>query len=104
MMKEILILPTYWNENGTTQFHVVYLKNGEWNKESINFRTSIFHLGGGGTKKIPISRPEILVNSENNAVIAYLLFRDEEKGNRISLAYKNLSLPKAAMDNQGSYK
>jgi len=83
-------IASYWNEKGTTQFQIVYLQNGEWKKENTAFRKSSFNLGGGGTKSIPISRPEILVSSGKNSIVAYLLFRDEERGNKISLAYKNL--------------
>ncbi len=81
----------YWNENGSTQYQIVYLNDGVWKKEDTGFRKSSFQLGGGGTKRIPISRPEILVDSEGNSTTTYLLFRDEERGNKISLAYKDLS-------------
>lgn len=83
-------ISSYWNEENSTQFHVVYLKDGVWQKERTDFREGIFHLGGGGTKKIPISRPEILVDTKNNSKIIYLIFRDEERNNKISLAYKPL--------------
>ncbi|MCG9972854.1 BNR repeat-containing protein [Christiangramia crocea] len=80
-------IASYWNEGGKTQYHLVYLENGEWKKENTGFRKTSFDLSGGGTKKIPISRPEIMVNSGK----AYLLFRDAERDNKISLAYKNIS-------------
>ena len=83
-------ISSYWNEENSTQYHVVYLKDGVWQKERTDFREGIFHLGGGGTKKIPISRPEILVDTKNNTKIIYLIFRDEERNNNISLAYKPL--------------
>lgn len=80
-------IASYWRENKVPQFQIVYRENGEWKKENSAFRKTAFNLGGGGTKKIPISRPEILV--DNNSV--YLLFRDEERGNKISLGYKDIS-------------
>lgn len=83
-------IASYWNEKGddATQFHVVYKENGEWKKEKTDFRTSSFDLGGGGTKNIPVSRPEIVINPEENSKRIYLIFRDEERGNKISLAHK----------------
>ncbi len=84
-------IASYWNEKGLTQFQIVYLQDGAWKKENTGFRKSSFNLGGGGTKSIPISRPEILVSSGNNLTLVYLLFRDEERGNKISVAYKNLA-------------
>lgn len=75
---------------GSTQNNIVYFNEGIWKKE-YGFRNSSFQLGGGGKKRIPISRPEILEDSESNSTTTYLLFRDEERGNKISLAYKDLT-------------
>ncbi|MDQ5929524.1 MAG: hypothetical protein QG594_1303 [Bacteroidota bacterium] len=78
-------IATYWSENGTPQFQVIYLNEGKWNKLNSGFRKTPFYLGGGGTKKILIARPDILIDQS----IVYLLFRDEERGNKISMAYCN---------------
>ncbi|WP_243729506.1 BNR repeat-containing protein [Salegentibacter sp. 24] len=80
-------IASYWSDKGKTQYRVIYLKEGKWKMENTAFRKTSFDLSGGGTKKIPISRPEIMVNSGN----IYLLFRDAERNNRISLAHKNIS-------------
>lgn len=79
-------IATYWDNNGIPQYKVVYLSNGKWNLINTNFHLNPFSLGGGGTKKIPISRPEILVDKS----MLYLLFRDEERDNKITLGYTNL--------------
>ena len=83
-------IANYWNEGGSTQFQIVYLQGEEWKKENTGIRKSAFELGGGGTKRIPVSRPEILVDSNGDFIMAYLLFRDEERENNVSLAYKDL--------------
>nr|WP_294781079.1 BNR repeat-containing protein [uncultured Flavobacterium sp.] len=79
-------ITTYWNNNSMPQYKVVYFSAGKWNLIDTDFRQTSFNLGGGGTKRIPISRPEILVNKS----MLYLLFRDEERDNKITLAYTNL--------------
>lgn len=79
-------ITTYWDNNGIPQYKVVYLSNGKWNLINTNFHVNPFSLGGGGTKRIPISRPEILVDK----TMLYLLFRDEERDNKITLAYTHL--------------
>ncbi|MEO8253670.1 MAG: BNR repeat-containing protein [Flavobacterium sp.] len=79
-------ITTYWNNDEIPQYKVVYLVDGKWNLINTNFHQKAFYLGGGGTKSIPISRPEILVNKS----MLYLLFRDEERDNKITLAYTNL--------------
>lgn len=78
---------TYWNENQAPQYQVVYLSAGNWKKINSGFRKSPFILGGGGTKKIPISRPDILIDDTGKETIISILFRDEERGNKVSLAY-----------------
>lgn len=81
---------TYWSENKTPQYQIVYLKDGNWSKINTGFRKIPFNLGGGGTKRIPISRPEILINDKNETPLIYIIFRDEERGNKVSLAYNDL--------------
>ncbi|HEY1195102.1 BNR repeat-containing protein [Flavobacterium sp.] len=83
-------IATYWNNNSKPQYKVVYLSDGKWNLMDTDFRKTSFNLGGGGTKRIPISRPEILVNKS----MLYLLFRDEERNNKITLASANLKTKK----------
>lgn len=78
-------IATYWDNNGIPQYKVVYLKNGVWKLLNTDFHKKPFQLGGGGTKSIPFSRPEILTSDS----MVYLLFRDEERHNKITLAYTN---------------
>ncbi|MDN3668486.1 BNR repeat-containing protein [Echinicola jeungdonensis] len=78
---------TYWEENGVTQYQVVYQDGQEWKKANTGFRNTSFQLGGGGTKRIPISRPQILVEENGSDKSLFILFRDEERGNKVSLAY-----------------
>ena len=81
----------YWNdENKIPQFQVVYLEQGVWKKLNTGFRKTPFVLGGGGTKRIPISRPSILVDDAKGDKLVSIIFRDEERQNRVSLAYSSL--------------
>ncbi|KAF2509215.1 neuraminidase [Flavobacterium zhairuonense] len=84
-------IANYWNENTIPQFQIVYLENGVWKKSNTGFRKTPFSLGGGGTKKIPISRPDLLIKEEGKNRYLYLLFRDSERENKVSMAYINLS-------------
>lgn len=78
---------TYWSENEIPQYQIVYLEKGNWKKINTGFRKTPFSLGGGGTKQIPISRPDLLIDDRGSSSLLYVLFRDEERGNKISLAY-----------------
>ncbi|WP_278010791.1 BNR-4 repeat-containing protein [Flavobacterium gyeonganense] len=67
-------IANYWSENNIPQFQIVYLENGIWKKSNTGFRQTSFSLGGGGTKKIPISRPDLLIKEEEKNRYLYLLF------------------------------
>lgn len=75
-------IASYWRSDSITQYKVVYHKDGQWQLLDTDFRNEDFELGGGGTKSIPISRPEILVDEDK----LYLLYRDSLRGNKITLA------------------
>ena len=81
---------TYWSENKIPQYQIVYLENGSWKRINTGFRKTPFFLGGGGTKQIPISRPDLLIDDKGSSPVLYVLFRDEERGNKMALAYNNL--------------
>ncbi|MDH6311362.1 hypothetical protein M2137_000112 [Parabacteroides sp. PFB2-10] len=80
-------IATYWREQNSAvpQYHVVYQYEGKWQALNLGFRTTPFTLKGGGTKKIPISRPQLIVGKGERASL-YLIFRDEERASKVSLA------------------
>ena len=81
-------IATYWREEGTTipQYHLVYKTNDGWKKAILRFRSTSFSISGAGTKRIPISRPQILAWKTRNNLSAALIFRDEERGSKVSAA------------------
>jgi len=82
------IIATYWKDKKTkvTQYHLLSLQQGHWITKSLSFRKRDFSLGGVGTKRIPISRPQVLALGSGNKQRFYLIFRDEERANYVSLA------------------
>jgi hypothetical protein len=72
---------TYWDSGKGPQYKVVYRKDGNWQLLDSDFITTPFSLGGGGTKSIPISRPQLLVQGD----AVYLLFRDAGRDNHVSV-------------------
>jgi BNR repeat-containing family member len=82
----------YWNDrNGIPQYHIIYKTNTSWAVKDLAFRTTDFTLSGAGTKKIPISRPQIIVVEAGKSKCAAVIFRDEERGNKVSVAYGELN-------------
>ncbi len=81
-------IATYWTPEGqqVPQFHLVHHDGAQWKTMQIGNRSTAFHLQGGGTKRIPISRCQILVNTDGQADKAYLLFRDVERASRVTVA------------------
>jgi hypothetical protein len=81
-------IATYWRTSGSRipQYHVVYKNFAGWQNLELNFRKTPFTLSGTGTKRIPISRPQVIVKGSGNKVSAFLLFRDAERSSRVSVA------------------
>lgn len=79
------LIATYWRPEGTEvpQYHVVWHDGRSWIVSQVGERTSPFRLSGGGTKRIPISRPKLAVDRDNRV---YMIFRDSERGDRVSVA------------------
>ncbi|MDH6342199.1 hypothetical protein M2480_002107 [Parabacteroides sp. PFB2-12] len=80
-------IATYWREANDTvpQYHIVYQNDKKWHSLNLGFRSTPFTLKGGGTKMIPISRPQLVVGKGQPASL-YLFFRDEERDTKVSMA------------------
>ncbi|WP_338764127.1 BNR repeat-containing protein [Massilia sp. METH4] len=79
-------IATYWRNAGETvpQYRIVYRGDAGWGTLDLPFRRTLFSLSGMGTKAIPVSRPQLVV--DERGAHALLLFRDEERGSRVSAA------------------
>jgi hypothetical protein len=79
------VIATYWREPGSEvpQFRVVWRDGARWRMNEVGHRTQPFRLSGGGTRRIPISRPQVFAAGGDSL---YLVFRDEERGPGVSLA------------------
>lgn len=81
-------IATYWRPKDTEvpQYHLVYHDGKSWHTLQVSKRKVPFRLSGGGTRRIPISRPQILIQNNGTNNKAYMIFRDIERDNRISIA------------------
>lgn len=78
------VIATYWKASGDAapQYRLVYkASDGTWKSRTVGSRTLDFSLGGWGTKRIPISRPQVVCDSQRMMVIV----RDEERGSKVTL-------------------
>jgi hypothetical protein len=82
------VIATYWcpRDSSVPQYWVVYHDGSAWQKQQVSRRTSPFRLNGVGTKRIPISRPQVFSAFNGTTDKFYMLFRDLERYNRVSLA------------------
>lgn len=78
-------IATYWRDTDSEvpQYRIVWFDGKKWNNRQVSQRTTPFSLKGGGTKMIPVARPRIVVDKGE----IFYLFRDEERGSRVSMAY-----------------
>jgi hypothetical protein len=81
-------IATYWRPAGTQvpQYHLVYQDGRGWRTVQVTRRTTSFSLSGLGTRRIPVSRPQVVVRERRGAPEVFVLFRDEERGGRVSVA------------------
>jgi hypothetical protein len=77
-------IATYWRDAGSTvpQYRVVFHTGQRWEARTLPLRKTAFSLSGGGTKRIPMARPQLLLAEQGGL----LVFRDEERGNKVSVA------------------
>lgn len=80
-------IASYWRDadSDVPQYRIVWNNGKIWQNRQVSERKTPFSLKGGGTKMIPVSRPRIVVESGE----IYYVFRDEERGSRVSLAHTN---------------
>ena len=81
-------IATYWRDRESTvpQYRLIWFDGETWHMQQIFERKTPFTLKGGGTKRIPISRPQLVIDNERGKNNLYYIFRDEERGDKVSLA------------------
>ena len=79
------MIATYWRPAGSTvpQYELVWFTGAGWRASEAGHRTQPFRLEGEGTRRIPISRPLLLIGDGDTV---YVVFRDEERGSGITVA------------------
>lgn len=78
-------IATYWRDadSDVPQYRLVWHNEKGWQSSQVTQRTTPFSLKGGGTKMIPIARPRMVAYKNK----AFYIFRDEERGSKVSMAY-----------------
>ena len=81
-------IATYWRSGGSQipQYQLVYYDGLQWQTSQVTKRLAPFTLEGLGTRRIPISRPQVLINTQHGGVRVLVVFRDAERASRISVA------------------
>jgi hypothetical protein len=79
---------TYYRPEGAKapQFMVVYNDGTGWKSSQVGERTMDFTLAGGGTKRVPISRPLLVVDDRQSPAKVHVIYRDEERGSKVTMA------------------
>jgi hypothetical protein len=79
-------IASYWRANSEAlpQYFLVWHNGQQWTSMQVSDRKTGFSLRGAGTKKIPIARPQVLVDPHGREVL--MIFRDNDRGSKVSLA------------------
>jgi hypothetical protein len=80
-----LYIATYWREPGDSvpQYRIIYKREKKWEVSRVGYRITPFSLSGTGTRRIPVSRPQIICWDKQTVG---LVFRDEERASRVTFA------------------
>ncbi|RZK19038.1 MAG: neuraminidase [Pedobacter sp.] len=83
-----VFITSYWRSvnESIPQYHIIFNDGKGWVVNDLSFRKTAFSLSGSGTKKIPISRPQIITWKKAKHYAAGIIFRDEERGSKVSIA------------------
>jgi hypothetical protein len=78
-------IATYFIPEGESvpQYHIIWQTTSGWKTRAVTTRKTPFSLSGMGTKKIPISRPQVVIDHSQKV---YLIYRDQEQGNRVTVS------------------
>ncbi|HMJ69286.1 MAG TPA: BNR repeat-containing protein [Cyclobacteriaceae bacterium] len=85
------VIATYWRTADSTvpQFFIIWYDGKSWKHEQVSRRTQPFSLKGGGTKKIPISRPQVVVSGRVKKMKVRVIYRDNERGHLVTVATRS---------------
>ena len=81
-------IATYWRDQDSDipQYRLIWNDGDQWHSSQVSDRQTPFSLKGGGTKMIPIARPRLVVNEAGEA---WYIFRDEERGSKVSMYHSD---------------
>jgi BNR repeat-containing family member len=91
------IIATYFRPEGQekVQYYVVYHDGSVWKTVQVSDRKGTFSLSGGGSKQVPICRPQVFAKSVDGKTSVSLIFRDAERDSKVSVAHcDDLANPK----------
>ncbi len=93
---------TYWRsaDSKVPQYRIVYHDGNQWITQQVSDRKTPFTLSGGGTKRIPISRPQLIITEDKRSVKPIMVYRDIEQEDKVSVALcEDLALAKWSVKN-----
>ena len=81
-------ISTYWRPAGSDipQYHIIYHDGNAWQTQQVTQRITPFDVSGRGSRRIPFARPQIMVDNRGEHDKAYMVFRDMERGDKVSVA------------------
>ena len=83
------LLATYFRRPGqaVVQYFIVHHDGAAWKTVQVTQRRTSFSLRGGGSKQIPIARPQVFARRVAGATSVSMIYRDVERGSRVSVVH-----------------
>ncbi|MFA9389008.1 MAG: BNR repeat-containing protein [Prolixibacteraceae bacterium] len=85
-------IATYFKlkDDSSTQFHLIYQHGLNWKHSTISDRADDFNLSGMGTRRIPISRPQVLLGTVGEEQKVIVIYRDADWADAACISTANL--------------
>ena len=82
------VIATYFRPAGATavQYVIVRHDGQKWQTIPVTQRKMDFSMSGGGSKALPISRPQVIARRTDGKTGIWVIFRDAERGSKVSVA------------------
>lgn len=93
-------IATYYKgkEDDCTQFHLIYQYKNKWEHTTVTNRTTDFNLGGMGSRSVPISRPQVVIEGNGNRKKIFVFYRDEAFDNKVCISSSSITKMKWEMN------
>lgn len=96
-------IATWWADrpDSIPRYRLAWNRGGKWRNCTVGVQNTPFSLGGGGTKRIPLARPQVVVAGSGRDCRVAVITRDSGEGSRPRIWHAPVDALEAWTDREG---